>query len=161
MCVLAVNSCQLHPMNTGVRRHAAYPRSLGPDRAACSLKFLGYEPSEWEARWQDQAKTLQTRACATMLEDRDLVDAWMAPMNESFAAGTAAAELPAMQDDEVGVRDVVETPAVELETTFRLSSHAHYGTCRCFRTFATATAARGARCERPSSRWWARCATLQ
>lgn len=44
---------------------------------------------------------LQHRACDQMLKDRDLVDAWMTPMNESFRAGVAPAKLPAMKDDEV------------------------------------------------------------
>ena len=66
----------------------------------CSLTFLGYQPSDWEEEWRTNAEEYQQHACTTMLAQKDLVDAWMEPMNATFSA-SAAATLPAMQNTKV------------------------------------------------------------
>lgn len=67
----------------------------------CRLEFLRYEPSQWETRWKTGAAELQDKVCATMVQEAALTEAWMAPMDPSFAADAAATDLPGMQGDEV------------------------------------------------------------
>lgn len=77
---------------------------LGNQQAApkCTLKFLGYDSSDWEAEWRSKAEDYQHKACKTMLAQADRVDAWMEPMNASFSRAAIAAELPQMQNTQVG-----------------------------------------------------------
>ncbi len=77
--------------------------SIGVARPAydCRLDFVRYEPSKWEAKWRASAEALEGNVCSTMLQDVRLTEAWMQPMNKSFAADHAAITLPEMQGDEV------------------------------------------------------------
>jgi hypothetical protein len=68
----------------------------------CSLTFVAYEPSEWEEEWRLKTEEYQQHVCKTMLEQKHLVDAWMEPMNATFAAGSVAATEPALQDTKAG-----------------------------------------------------------
>lgn len=68
---------------------------------ACRLELLAYEPSEWEEEWREHAEEYQDRTCKVMLEQSDLVDAWMQPMNISFSPKVVAMAMPAMRSSRV------------------------------------------------------------
>jgi hypothetical protein len=67
----------------------------------CRLEFIAYEPSVWEQEWRANAEEYQQHACETMLQQKHLVDAWMEPMNATFATGYATATEQALQNSTV------------------------------------------------------------
>lgn len=80
-----------------------WPALLASQRPkpTCSLTFQSYQPSDWEAEWQQNIEEYQEKACKTMLAQSELVDTWMEPMNASFSRNVAASELPAMRNTKV------------------------------------------------------------
>lgn len=70
----------------------------------CRRKWVtAYEPSEWEEEWRANAEEYQVGTCKRMNKQKDLVDAWMGPMNASFSRNAIPSELPAFQDTKVGI----------------------------------------------------------
>lgn len=138
-------------------------------RTACRLELLAYEPSEWEEEWREHAEEYQDRTCKVMLEQSDLVDAWMQPMNISFSPKVVAMAMPAMQSSRVRALACTHGWHSPLGATLTgagvacASYGCHHLTCmvrlihsvdiparRCSRISSTLTAAAAGRCGVPS-----------
>lgn len=93
------------PIEAGVHRKLPRLADMMARRGQqfCELQLLEYVPSAWEEEWRTRAAEYSDNACTILKQQQSaLVDTWMEPMNASFAAGVAAAALPAMQNNRVG-----------------------------------------------------------